>query len=70
MSFSTETKNELARVISGNECCNIAELSALVKSGGSIQIVGYKKLNHSLSSSIPNFFNNISEPISLVTINT
>ncbi|EQH97641.1 putative sporulation transcription regulator whiA domain protein [Clostridioides difficile F314] len=33
MSFSTETKNELARVISGNECCNIAELSALVNQG-------------------------------------
>ncbi|AXU29442.1 TPA: DNA-binding protein WhiA [Clostridioides difficile] len=52
MSFSTETKNELARVVSGNECCNIAELSALVKSGGSIQIVGYKKLNLKITTEL------------------
>lgn len=45
MSFSTETKNELARVISENNCCNAAELSALVRMAGSIQIAGYRKLN-------------------------
>ena len=45
MSFSAETKNELARIFSDNECCNISELSAIVRLAGSIQIAGYKKLN-------------------------
>ena len=43
MSFSAETKNELARVFSDNKCCNISELSAIVRLSGSIQIAGYKK---------------------------
>ncbi len=40
MSFSTLTKNELARVLNVNRCCKIAELSALAKLDGSIQISG------------------------------
>ena len=45
MSFSTETKNELARVESESLCCKKAELSGIAKLSGSIQIAGYKKIN-------------------------
>lgn len=52
MSFSAETKNELARVFSDNKCCNISELSAIVRLSGSIQIAGYKKLNLKISTEL------------------
>ena len=45
MSFSAETKNELARVISNDDYCNKTELAAIVRLAGSIQIAGYRKLN-------------------------
>lgn len=38
ISFSEITKNELARVIDSRQCCWLAELAALVKMNGSIQI--------------------------------
>ncbi|MEG2245866.1 MAG: DNA-binding protein WhiA [Peptostreptococcaceae bacterium] len=52
MSFSAETKNELARVFSEDKCCNISELSAIVRLSGSIQIAGYKKLNLKISTEL------------------
>lgn len=52
MSFSTETKNELARVSSESRCCNITELAALVRLAGSIQIVGYRKLNLKITTEL------------------
>ena len=52
MSFSAETKNELARITSDNDNCNIAELAALVRLSGSIQIVGYKKLNLKITTEL------------------
>jgi cell division protein WhiA len=52
MSFSAETKNELARVFSDDKCCNISELSAIVRLSGSIQIAGYKKLNLKISTEL------------------
>ena len=52
MSFSAETKNELARVTSENQCCNITELAALVRLAGSIQIVGYRKLNLKITTEL------------------
>ena len=45
MSFSAETKNELARIMPENRECSLSELSAIIKLSGSIQIAGYKKLN-------------------------
>ena len=42
MSFSVVTKNELARVIGPRRCCWLAELAALIKMDGSIQISGKK----------------------------
>ncbi|MEW6698382.1 MAG: DNA-binding protein WhiA [Bacillota bacterium] len=45
MSFSAITKNELARVVGGRNCCRLAELTALIKMDGSVQISGQKKLS-------------------------
>ena len=45
MSFSAETKNELARIMPESKDCSLSELSAIIKLSGSIQIAGYKKLN-------------------------
>ncbi|PHJ39395.1 hypothetical protein P378_03690 [Desulforamulus profundi] len=45
MSFSAVTKNELARVVGGKNCCRLAELAALIKMDGSVQISGQKKLS-------------------------
>lgn len=42
MSFSLVTKNELARVAPQRRCCRAAELAALVKMDGSLQISGRK----------------------------
>ncbi|MGL5328897.1 MAG: DNA-binding protein WhiA [Peptostreptococcaceae bacterium] len=45
MSFSAETKNELARIMYDDKYCSLSELSAIIKLSGTIQIAGYKKLN-------------------------
>ncbi|WP_066633399.1 DNA-binding protein WhiA [Desulfolucanica intricata] len=44
MSFSVVTKDELARVMPKKDCCRLAELSALVKMDGSIEISGRHRL--------------------------
>ncbi len=43
MSFSSKTKNELARRTSDSKCCQMAELSALVRVSGTIQLRGLGK---------------------------
>ena len=45
MSFSSATKNELSRLPIENRCCVIAELAAIVRMNGTIQISGMKKVN-------------------------
>lgn len=49
MSFSSLTKNELARVSEGRRCCQLAELAALARLDGTIQIterrVSFKMVN-------------------------
>ena len=52
MSFSAETKNELARVISEDDYCNKTELAAIVRLAGSIQIAGYRKLNLKITTEL------------------
>lgn len=44
MSFSAVTKDELARVIGPKDCCKLAELAALVKMDGSLQISGHRQM--------------------------
>lgn len=38
MSFSAETKDELARVIPQNRCCQVAELAALARIAGAVRL--------------------------------
>lgn len=45
MSFSMKTKNELSRIIPEDRCCQLAELSSLIRMSGTIQLIGFKKLN-------------------------
>ena len=45
MSFSSTTKNELSRLPLLNDHCALAELSALVRMCGTIQILGENKFN-------------------------
>lgn len=45
MSFSSTTKNELSRIQSADQCCGLAELAALVRMSGTIQIMGMKRIN-------------------------
>lgn len=45
MSFSSKAKNELARRTSDSKCCQLAELSALVRVSGTIQLLGLGKTN-------------------------
>ncbi|MDR3560185.1 MAG: DNA-binding protein WhiA [Negativicutes bacterium] len=44
MSFSTDVKNELARVTGEQGCCHIAELAALMRMGGTMLIGGNNNL--------------------------
>ncbi len=51
MSFSSRTKGELARVYSDNRCCQLAELAALIRMTGTLQLTnGGKKLNIKLTT--------------------
>ena len=50
MSFSSVTKNELSRIPLEDRCCAIAELAALVRMNGFIQISGNKKVNLKFST--------------------
>jgi len=42
MSFSMNIKNEISKHLTNNSCCQLAELSALIKMTGTIQIHGNK----------------------------
>lgn len=54
MSFSSRTKGELARIYSEERCCQLAELAALVRMSGTLQLTGGKqKLNIKLVTENP-----------------
>lgn len=53
MSFSSKAKNELARQTSESKCCQRAELSALVRVSGTIQLVGLGKTNLLITTENP-----------------
>lgn len=44
MSFSAVTKNELARIIGQRSCCRLAELAAIIRMDGTIQISGGRQV--------------------------
>ncbi len=45
MSFSSKTKNDLSRIESQTKCCLVAELAALIRMSGTIQIGGLKRIS-------------------------
>lgn len=50
LSFSSVAKNELSRIDSQNNECSLAELAALVRMNGSIQINGLRRMNLKFST--------------------
>jgi DNA-binding protein WhiA len=48
LSFSAVTKNELARVSGQRPCCRLAEIAALIKMDGTIQISGSRQISLSI----------------------
>lgn len=50
MSFSSKTKNELSRILMENNCCALAELAALIRMSGSIQINGLGRVSLKFST--------------------
>lgn len=53
MSFSTEVKNELSRVFSTDKMSQLSELSALIRTTGSLKIIGLNKLAFGISTENP-----------------
>jgi len=53
MSFSSKTKNELARKTADSKCCQLAELSALVRVSGTIQLLGRGRTNLLITTENP-----------------
>lgn len=45
MSFSSKVKNEIARCELDDKCCELAELSAIIRMNATIQLKGLNKLN-------------------------
>jgi hypothetical protein len=43
MSFSSETKNELSRIIPEKKCCQLADIAGFMRMAGSIKLVGRGK---------------------------
>ena len=50
MTFSSTAKNEISKVTQENKCCKLAELSALIKMTGTIQLHGFKDIGIKLST--------------------
>ncbi|SDL11290.1 DNA-binding protein WhiA [Natronincola ferrireducens] len=53
MSFSGNTKSELARIIPQEDCCKLAELAALIRMSGVLQLTGLKKFNVRINTENP-----------------
>lgn len=53
MSFSSKAKNELVRKMCEDECCQMAEVSALLRMSGTLQLAGLNKINISVATENP-----------------
>ncbi|MBM7614211.1 DNA-binding protein WhiA [Alkaliphilus hydrothermalis] len=53
MSFSSKTKGELARLFTEEQCCQLAELAALVRMSGTLQLAGLNRLNLNIITENP-----------------
>lgn len=50
MSFSAQTKNEIARIFPEKECCQLAELAALIRMDGTVSISGNNNIGLSITT--------------------
>ena len=53
MSFSTETKNELARTEPEKKCCQLAEIAGFLRVAGSLRLAGGGKFKIVVSTDNP-----------------
>ena len=53
MSFSSETKNELARIVPEKKCCMLAEIAGFMRIAGSVQLAGGGKFKIIMTTSNP-----------------
>lgn len=53
MSFSSKAKNELVRKMCEDTCCQMAEVSALLRMSGTLQLAGLNKINISVTTENP-----------------
>ena len=50
MSFASETKNELSRIIPEKKCCQLADIAGFMRIGGSIGLAGMGRFKISMST--------------------
>ena len=53
MSFSSETKNELARITTEKKCCQLAEIAGFIRVAGSVGLQGGGKLSLMITTENP-----------------
>lgn len=53
MSFSGDTKKELARIMPDKKCCMLAEIAAFIKTAGSVSLAGGGKFVIRLTTKVP-----------------
>ena len=53
VSFSSDIKNELSRIIPEKKCCQLAEISGFLRASGSIVIAGRGRLSIVISTDNP-----------------
>lgn len=53
MSFASETKNELARIMPEKKCCMLAEIAGFMRIAGSIQLIGGGRFRIVMTTSNP-----------------
>lgn len=53
MSFASDTKNELSRVVPGKKCCELAEIAGFIRAAGSIGLAGGGKYDIRVSTENP-----------------
>ena len=53
MSFASETKNELARIMPEKKCCMLAEIAGFMRIAGSIRLIGGVRFKIVMTTSNP-----------------
>ena len=53
MSFASETKNELSRIVPEKKCCMLAEIAGFMRLAGSIRLAGLGKFRIVMTTNNP-----------------